>query len=325
MNAGGELLEEATNDFSIFCLKASRIRFVPVTLSRYLKLRKPSVLIANMWPLTSAAVIAKILNRERLKLILVEHCLLSLQYSGKSWIFKWLMYLVIQVTHRFTDHVVGVSEGVRLDLEKIARTRRGRFSVIYNAVPGCPSSKNFFSEIGENFWGCPAGARILTVGNLKPEKNHVLLLHAFARLKRPNSRLMIVGTGTTKSNIEKVADQLGITDRVIFTGFQRDIWPFYLSADLFVLSSDYEGLGNVLVEALSTGLKVVSTNCPTGPAEVLENGRWGRLTPVGNIESLASAIEVSLMEGVDPGKNKRRARRFDPDAIALEYIELIRT
>ena len=142
-------------------------------------------------------------------------------------------------------------------------------------------------------------------------------------LARPDARLVLLGQGQNEAMLRALADELGIADRVIFAGFHPDPSPFYATADLFVLSSDYEGFGNVIVEALSFGLPVVSTDCPSGPAEILGNGRWGRLVPVGDAAALAGAMREALASPVDREALKRRAADFSPEIAARKYLDLL--
>ena len=189
---------------------------------------------------------------------------------------------------------------------------KGAFEVVYNPVPTRAVPEQATLDIADRLWSGQRGARILTVGTMKAVKNHRLLLRAFARLDRPDALLMFVGDGTGREALLSLARDLGVADRVIFAGFQPDPTPFYKTADLFVLSSNYEGFGNVIVEALATGTPVVSTDCPSGPAEILENGKWGRLTPVGDADALAEAMRASLKDDHDTAALKRRASRFRP-------------
>ena len=120
-----------------------------------------------------------------------------------------------------------------------------------------------------------------------------------------------------------MADQLGIADRVIFAGFDADPTPFYITADLFVLSSDNEGFGNVIVEALACGTPVVSTDCPSGPAEILKNGQFGTLVPVNDVSALAKAMNASLSAHHNVEALKRRAADFNPKHAAERYLEIL--
>ena len=175
----------------------------------------------------------------------------------------------------------------------------------------------------EKLWCCPPGKRVLTVGSLKEQKNHPLLLRAFARIPDPQARLMLVGMGECEVGLRALAGDLEIADRVIFAGFHPDPTPFYRTADLFVLSSDYEGLPTVLIESLSCGTPVVSTDCPSGPAEILEGGRYGRLVPVRDPAALAAAIQAALSETPDRGALQRRAGDFAPAIAAQRYLDLL--
>ena len=139
----------------------------------------------------------------------------------------------------------------------------------------------------------------------------------------PEARLMIVGQGQNEAKLRALVRELGLEGRVIFAGFHVDPAPFYASADLFVLSSDYEGFGNVIVEALSFGLPVVSTDCPSGPAEILGYGRWGGLVPVGDEEALAGAMAAALSAPVDRDALRARAADFAPEIAARKYLDLV--
>jgi glycosyltransferase involved in cell wall biosynthesis len=159
------------------------------------------------------------------------------------------------------------------------------------------------------------------VGTLKRQKNHALLLRAFARLDRHDKTLMFVGEGPENNRIEELARELGVRGQIRMAGFQHETASFYNSADLFVLSSDYEGMPNVLGEALASGTNVVSTDCPSGPREILEGGKYGMLTAVGDVASLHRAIEIALAEPLPASLLLERANMFTPKRIACEYLK----
>ncbi len=323
MSASGEFLNEARRDFSVHSLAAKQTRNIPFRLASYLKNREPDVLIANMWPLTSAAAIGRLLSGRKCLLLLVEHTTLSLMYASWGGFHKLNMRASMMITYRLADQIAAVSQGSAIDTARLARLAEERVQVLYNPIP----KRNWpcLDELAEadRLWGCPKGERILTVGSLKDSKNYRLLQHAFARLERPNARLMFIGDGDNRKTLHTQAIELGIHDRVIFSGFHADPSPFYATADLFVLSSDYEGFGNVIVEALSFGLRIVSTDCQSGPSEILENGRLGRLVPVGNVVDLEKAMEESLSIKADTTELKRRATDFSPEIAACRYLQLL--
>ena len=322
MQARGELLDEAKQMFSVVDLKCPRARKLPLSLARYLRQRRPDALLVGMWSLTVLAPFAVLLSRHSCRVIVSEHNSLSIQYGAWGWAHRIALRISMSIGYRLADAKVGVSEGVVNDIARLSALNRDAFTLIHNPVP--PPENPDYNDLRrvENLWESTIGARIVTVGSLKTQKNHRLLLHAFAKLDRGNKRLMLVGDGPGRHDLQRLAEKLSIAEQVIFTGFQHDPTPFYMTADLFVLSSDYEGFGNVIVEALSCGTPVVSTDCPSGPAEILENGRWGLLTPVGDAVALAEAMNEGLNTSWDTELLRQRASHFSPDVAARKYLEL---
>jgi glycosyltransferase involved in cell wall biosynthesis len=229
----------------------------------------------------------------------------------------------MSITYRFADRIAAVSEGSANDTARLARLLSERVTALHNPIAQRPMPSLEASAMADCLWTCPPGQRILTVGSLKDQKNHTLLLHAFAAMSCPDARLMLLGQGENRAALHALASKLGIADRVILAGFHADPSPFYATADLFVLSSDYEGFGNVIVEALSFGLPVVSTDCPSGPAEILQGGRFGRLVPLGDADALARTMETALAAPVDRDALIRRAADFAPEIAARKYLDLL--
>lgn len=323
MQGEGKLLPEAQGLFSVVDLNVKRIRHVPVALARYLRNRKPNVLIASMWSLTVLAVIGRILSLQRCKTILVEHSVLSVQYASKSALQQISLRISTWLGYRLADACVGVSGGVANDMAKLSFLPTERFQVIHNPIPlkaaACEESIKYANAI----WGDSNEARIISVGSFKDVKNYPLLLHAIAALlERQQVKLLLLGDGIMRDELEKLASNLGISEKVIMPGFHEDPTPFYQTADLFVLSSNREGLPTVLIEAMGCGLPVVSTDCPSGPAEILNNGEFGTLVPVNDAEKLAQAMEQALNTKHDPERLRARARDFAPEIAAACYIEL---
>ena len=323
MQATGDFLFEVQRDFAVVDLVTSRTRRVPGPLAHYLRRRKPSAVIANMWPLTSAAVIGRAISMWPCRLMVVEHITLTQQYATWGWLHKLLLSASISATYRFADQIAAVSEGSATDMAQLARIPSERVAVLHNPIPKKLMPSYEARATADSLWGSPPGQRILTVGSLKDQKNHPLLLRAFAAMARRDARLMLLGQGTNEVSLRVLASDLGIADRVIFAGFHADPSPFYATADLFALSSNYEGLPTVLIEALSQGLPVVSTDCPSGPAEILQGERFGRLVPVGDAPALAWAMDAALSSPADRDALIRRAADFAPEIAARKYLDLL--
>jgi len=160
---------------------------------------------------------------------------------------------------------------------------------------------------------------ILAAGRLTAAKDYPTLLRAMAHLldQRP-ARLIILGQGEEEAGLRQLIHDLAIAEHVDLVGFQKNPFSWMLRCDLYVMSSAWEGLPGSLIEALACGAKVVSTDCPTGPTEILENGKWGRLVPVGNSVALAAAMAETLDEEKPPAISEH-IKKFDSDTCVSEY------
>jgi glycosyltransferase involved in cell wall biosynthesis len=170
---------------------------------------------------------------------------------------------------------------------------------------------------------------VLSVGRLEPQKNHAMLLHAFARtVLKHDVHLMILGEGSLRLALEKLAQTLGLGGRVLLPGFVQNPEPYMRRARVFALSSRNEGFPGVLVEAMDAGTAIVSTDCPHGPSEILDEGRFGTLVPPRDAGALAAALEAEL-DRPDVGHPARRAERaqwmeqFDPEIVTRSYLKLV--
>jgi glycosyltransferase involved in cell wall biosynthesis len=320
LQARGELMELVPEGVRIVDLKSDRFRRAIRPLADYLKDSPPDALLAMMWPMPVVAWISRLLSRAKFRIVSSDHAILSQHYRDKP-AQAALLRVTGTLVYPRVDARIAASNGIASDLAVLSGLERDRISVIPNPI-AMPPNPIVGREHADSLWP-GSGARILAVGALKPEKNHTLLLRAFARLaeKRP-AQLIILGEGPLRRELTGLADRLGIAGQVAMPGFHPDPWPFYASADLFVLSSDTEGFGNVLVEAMAVGLPVVSTDCD-GPRELLEGGKFGQLVPVGDELAMLNAMELVMGQPVDPEKLKQRAKQFQPDQAVDGYLSLL--
>lgn len=324
MRKQGELLDVLDSRVRVVDLCAPRPRHVLLPLVRYLCNSRPDALLVNMWPLTILAVLARWWSGVRCRLVAVEHT----TWSASRLVRRWRTRMMIKVTMRYllprADAVLAVSQGAAADLEKFAGLPVGLVRVQYNPVTrGHVAAAPIFPE-GIQPWAEGAHKRVLAAGTLKQVKDFPVLLRAFTRLRsKVDARLIILGEGEERSLLEALIQELGLQKAVMLPGFVLDPAPFYAHADLFVLSSVNEGLPTVIIEALEQGVPVVSTDCFSGPAEILEGGRYGTLVPVGDVEALAQAMQDSLSRHHDSEVLKYRAQDFSVDKIAEQYLDVL--
>jgi glycosyltransferase involved in cell wall biosynthesis len=307
----------------LFNLGVPKIRDALGPLRRYLKAEQPDAVHAAMWPVTCLTAVAHRMARLPGRLVLSDHNPLSLQYAARGGAHRLLQRVSVALTYPLASARIGVSPGVADDLSRLSGLPRRWFSVVHNPVAIGRSAPPALQS-AEAAWGGWEGRRILTVGRLKAQKNHALLLRAFKQvLAHGDARLMILGEGDLGVTIAEQVQAEGLQGKVLMPGHVDDPISYYLSADLFALSSDYEGFGNVIVEALACGVPVVSTDCPGGPAEILSGGRFGRLVPVGDASSLASAMVATLQETPDRRLLMSRAADFAPHVVIRQYLDLL--
>lgn len=320
LSASGELLPLVPPSVQVFDLKAPRIRAAIRPLVAYLKDRRPDAVQASMWPVTILAIIAGRLARSRARVLVSEHITLSRQYADLGRLGWLSLKASIRLFYPRADARVAVSNGAANDLAKLSGIDRESIAVIYNPVQELSGSVP--TKI-DALWG-DAKSRILSVGRLKAQKNQRLLIEAFARLPvERRARLMLLGDGPELGDLQELARRLGVDGQVIFRSSDINPGPYYRSADLFVLSSDYEGFGLVIVEALLSGLPVVSTDCESGPREILGDGEYGALVPCGDAAALAAAVEAALDAPVDEDRQRARGRLFSGADSAQRYLDLM--
>jgi glycosyltransferase involved in cell wall biosynthesis len=305
-------------------LGASRVLLSIPGLIKYLRLHRPSVLITALDHVNLAALFSRCFARVPTQVIVSTHTMLSLssRYDRRS-----RHALFARLAHFFypwADHVIAVSEAVADDLAQIADLPRPIIHVIYNPIV-TPGLTALASADLDHPWFLPDEPPvILGVGRLATVKDFPTLIRAFnqVRLATP-ARLVILGEGEKRAEMMQLIKSLSLEDEVSLPGFVHNPFAFMARAKVFVLSSAWEGFGRVLVEAMACGTPVVSTNCPGGVAEILQNGRYGPAVPVGDDEALAQAILDTMTSPVSSDILRRRAEDFTIEEIINRYIDLI--
>ena len=283
----------------------------------YLNRENPDCILPSLPKMKVAAFIAR-------HVALKDHAIIPIMHSNLLHRGRNYQYLY-SIVFPSSDRVVAVSEGVSGDLIQRLGLPQDLVERIYNPVVG-NNLEELVQEDIDHPWLHDGGPPIvLAAGRLARVKDFPTLLRAFAKVAdtRP-VRLVVLGDGGWRRRLEKLARKLKVADKVWFCGWVTNPFPFMRQASVFVLSSRYEGLGNVLIEALACGCPCISTDCPYGPAEILQNGRFGPLVRVGDAEALAQAIEQLLEAPPDQETLRTRGQAFGVDEAIERYERLIR-
>ena len=291
-------------------------------LARFLRRERPGVLLSALTHNNLIAVAAASLAGGRTKVVVSEHAPVSHQVTlHGGWRYRALPHL-LPMLYAQAHAVVAVSQGVAADLTALG-CAHPRLEVVPNPVLP-PGWEALAEESPADPWFAPGQPPVvLAAGRLNPEKDFATLIEAVAHLRRRRpARLMILGEGPERAALESRAAELGLGADFRLPGTISNPFAYMRRAAAFALTSRHEGFGNVLVEALACGAPVVSTDCPVGPREILGDGRWGRLVPVGDPLALAEALEHALAKGSDTEAGRRRARDFTAQASVDGYLRV---
>ncbi len=294
-------------------------------LADYLQHQRPDVLLAAQHYGNLAAACAHALAGSPGRLLLSQRTQLSVYLRAGRTPRKRLALNPIRRLYPRAEQVICVSRGVAADLQALTGLPAERLPVIYNPVVTPELARQAAKPSGHPWLDTPDGPPVvLAAGRLHYQKDFPTLLRAFAALRRQRpARLVLLGEGRDRRALGTLARQLGIAGDLDMPGFVDNPFAFMARAALFTLSSRYEGLPGVLIQAMACGCPVVSTDCPSGPAEILEQGRWGRLTPVGDTGALASAMSATLDTPADRAALAGRAQAFSMKRTLDRYLGLL--
>ena len=307
-------------------------RYIPA-ISHHLKQNDAALLVSALPKSNINAVLAQRMSGTDTRVVVGAHIHLSAQDSegasrGKSGI-RALRPMMQRYYHQ-ANAVVAVSKGVERDTRAYLDLPQDMMKTIYNPV-AAREIKNLSEESPEHDWfdnrDIPV---VLGIGRFVQQKNFPLLVRAFAELrkKRPVRLVLLGGDESSgeqprhKAELEELADELGVAEDFDMPGYKENPYPYFRRASVFALSSRFEGFGNVLVEALFCGCPVVSTDCPSGPAEILRDGEFGHLVPIDDAKSMADALDAILDEKIDSRMLRARGEEFSVDQAVNNYNEL---
>jgi len=321
--AEGPYMKDAES-LQISDLKTRRTLSCLFPLRRELRAQKPDLLISAHNHANLVSVMSRAISQLKLPLMLTVHSTLSLEIESAPARWRMLPGLIRHFYPR-AEKIVAVSNGVADDLAKTAGVPRNRVEVIPNPVVTPDLTAKSMQEVNWP-WGKAQDGRpvVIGAGRLDEKKDFATLIRAFAFVrKKARARLIILGEGPERTNLENLAHELGISEDVFLPGFTSNPYPCLANSNLFVLSSVSEGLPTVLIEAMALGVPVVSTNCRSGPDEILDGGRLAPLVPMKNDEELGRAMLEILRSRPDVIPLKKRAEHYALEPVIDRYLGLI--
>ena len=296
------------------------------TLARYLATERPDVLLTSSIPANLTALWGRAIARAATPIVITANLNLTAA-TGKWGIFiATLLRWLITRSYREAQAIIAISQGVAADLIAVSGIPRERIFHIDNPVDLALVQRLARESTGHPWLRAGAPAVILAVGKLRPQKDYPTLLRAFARIRAHREvRLIILGEGEERGRIAHLSKTLAIEADVYMPGFVENPFAWMARAAVFVLSSAWEGSSNVLLEALACGCTIVSTDCPSGPREILAGGEFGHLVPAGDDKAMADAIQTALSAAPQRERSMARAAEFGLDTAVDRYLTVLRT
>ncbi|MEC4984717.1 MAG: glycosyltransferase [Oscillatoria sp. PMC 1068.18] len=307
---------------------SSALKIVP-PLIRYLRREKPDLLLSHLTIANGVAAIAKTLAGVPVYLALVEHLSWFEDQKLSGNLQNKISYWWRKLLYPRADAIVAVSAGMARGLENYLQLKLGSVQVIYNPVVDENLFEKAKAELAHPWLVKNQPPVILGIGRLVAEKDFSTLIRAFAELKKQansespgKARLIILGEGNLRKQLETEIKELELEEEVSLPGYVENPYAYLSKAAVFVLSSKFEGLPTVLIEAIACGSPVISTDCPHGPREILADGKYGQLVPVGDLSALATAMHSALLSPREPAKSSRW-RDFSVEKAVTAYLQLI--
>lgn len=297
-------------------------------LARYLSIHQPDVLFSsihfNNVTAASSLALAKMFSTVNSKLIVRQANTLRHQLRTYPFPIGFLLGFCTRLVYKKADLIISQSEGMTRDVTGFMKAAPHKVRLIYNPTVTPDLFKQAQQPTHHPWFDHRTAPIVLAVGRLKPQKDFPNLLRAFAQVKQqiPDARLVILGEGPQRKELESLAHQLGIADSFDLPGFRSNPHAFIAMADVFVLSSQYEGLPNVLIEALALGKRIVATDCDSGPAEILKYGQYGKLVPVGDIDQMADAIGKELRKPFACLNQPQAIEDFQQETQVEKYVQV---
>jgi len=290
----------------------------------YLRRERPDAVLSATHFANEIACVAKTITRSDTRLVLTEHTNLSADIGDSAGrVRPRILALTTRWIYPLANSIVAVSDGVAEDMCRVSGLQRSRVQTIYNPIDFKNLAAMAKEPLEEPWFAAGEPPVILAIGRLEVQKNFPNLFRALVEIrKKTPARLIILGEGSERDHLTSLIAELGLKDDVSLRGFVGNPAAYMAHSAVFAMSSSWEGMPVALIEALALGIPVVSTDCPSGPAEVLDRGKYGDLVPMNDSPALAEAI-LKVLSGARKPVAEEWLARFDSNAITEQYLELL--
>jgi glycosyltransferase involved in cell wall biosynthesis len=324
VNGKGPHIEADGENLRVVKLGSSHSFTSLIPLIRYLKRERPDALLSDKDRVNQVAIVARILARVPTRVIVRSGTTISKALESRGILEKVRHYISMRYLYKYADAIITASQGSAEDLSRFAGIPLSDISVIPNPVNQEEILELASGEISHPWFKGTGTPVIVGLGELGGSKDYKTLIRAFAALKADREvKLYIMGGGRGQQSLQKLVDDLGLEEDVEFAGFTKNPFPYLGRADLFVLSSNFEGFGMALLEALSLGIPSVATDCPSGPRDILQDGRYGQLVPIGNAEEMAKAMGLALDAPPESSYLKEGAVPYSLEKVLDMYLQCL--
>jgi len=322
----GEYLGQIPTKVNLVDLKVKKLLFSFNVVGAYLHQCKPAVLISANERVNIVALLAKKKYRSKTKLIISVHTNNTEQMARQgASVYRRIIIKLARFTYKWADRVVAVSKGVAEDIEGLFSVPPEKINVIYNPIINANLSEKINEPVDHPWLNQVEFPVVIGMGRLDRSKDFSTLIKSLIEIKQEvaDTKLIILGEGQLREALENEIKMLHLEKDVHMPGFVENPYSYLKNSSVFVLSSAWEGFGNALVEAMAAGTPVIATDCPSGPAEILEGGKYGPLVPVGDAYKLAKEVVAILKDPPVSETLIRRAHDFTVDKAVDQYVNMI--
>lgn len=323
VSATGPFIKDVPTNVRIVDLKARRSLTSIPGLVKYLRKERPHVLLSGMDFVNVIALLSRKLARVQTRTVVCLHTNLTAQLANPVLLRGRFIVPFLKWTHPWADTIVATSKGCGDDFLEVTGVGKENMELIYNPVITSDIKPKADRPVDHRWFSADSPPVILAVGRLARQKNFEMLINAFALLRKTHdAKLLILGEGVKRGELEGLVESLGLQNDVDMPGFADNPFSYMAKAKMFVLSSHYEALPTVLVEAMHCGTQLVSTDCPSGPNEILAYGKYGSLVPVNDAAAFCNAM-ISALETDQFIQDEKACNPFIDKNVVSQYLDVL--